>query len=87
MNRVSQKSHTSGKHDDDDLKSGSSEQSNERPLDGPDSSLSGKNGWVDSTVGMNMSVVSAIVSMRLVFLVRMSMIKHNISFLILSVDR
>jgi hypothetical protein len=74
MNRVSEKCHTSGKHDDDDLESGGGEQSNERPLDGPDSSLGGQNRWIDRTVGMDMSVLSII--MLVVFLMSILMTRH-----------
>lgn len=60
MDRVGRKRHTAGKPDNDDLKNCGSEQADERPLNGPNSPLSGKNGWVDSPVGMDVGMPAMI---------------------------
>jgi hypothetical protein len=74
MNRIGEKRHTSGKHDDDDLKDGGSEQSDERPFHRPDSSLRGKNGWIDGAMCMDMGILSMV--MLVAVLMRISMINH-----------
>ena len=76
MNRIGEKRHTSGKHDDDDLKDGGSEQSDERPFHRPDSSLRGKKGWIDGAMCMDMGILSMVMFMMVAVLMRISMINH-----------